>query len=230
MLQLKHPYISVGYQNSRSFGGSQMQSGSKTMREVGCGVIAALDLLLYLRRYHDGCEGVFFKEAAQDGVIDAEEYDLLSQKLSRAYFPLIPKLGVNGLMLAAGLNVFFLRYHFPFRAHWGIGSRGLFERIEELLGEDLPVILSIGPNFPLFWKKDTLPFYVPSHGDTPCSACEVRAHYVTVTGIDERYLHISSWGKAYLIDRNEYSDYIRHSSGSVVSNIVRLRRIPSREN
>ena len=230
MLKLQHPYISVEHRRIRSYGGSQMQSGSRTMREVGCGVIAALDLLLYLCRFHPGCSGEFFAEAAEDGVIDSAEYDQLSRRLSRRFFPLIPKLGVNGLMLAAGLNAFFRRYGYPFRARWGIGSRRLFEEIEALLAQDLPVILSVGPNFPLFWKKDTLPFYVRHADAAPTSACTVRAHYVTVTGIDEKYLHISSWGRAYLIDRAEYASFIRNSSGSIVSNIVILNRIDKANN
>ena len=225
MLQLKHRYIAVGTEQARSFGGSQMLSASQTMREVGCGVIAALDLLLYLCRFHKDCSGAFFAEAAADGVIDRVEYDALAQKLSRCYFPIIPKLGVNGLMLAAGLNLFFRRYAFPFHAAWGLGSRHLFESIESQLAQDLPVILSIGPNFPLVWKKDALCLYAAASAGETKSVCTVRAHYVTVTGIDEKWLYISSWGRAYRIDREEYLAYIRRSSGSIVSNIVRLRRV-----
>lgn len=228
MQELKHPYITVAKEHKHFYGGSQMLSASPNMREVGCGVIAALDLLLYLCRFHEGCGSGFFAEAAADGVIDSEEYDALAQRLSRRYFPLIPKLGINGLMLAAGLNVFFRRYGFPLRARWGVGSRRLFEEIEEQLAQDLPVILSIGPNFPLIWKKDTLCFYLPGHEDGSGSACSVRAHYVTVTGIDGRYLHISSWGRPYLIDREEYLRYIRRSSGSLVSNFVHLRHTGKR--
>ena len=57
-MQILHPYISLRKGATRSFGGNQMISASRTMREVGCGVIAALDLLLYLDRVHLGgrCE------------------------------------------------------------------------------------------------------------------------------------------------------------------------------
>ena len=115
-LQIKHGYISVSKGQSRSFGGSQMLFASQSMREVGCGVIAALDLLLYLCRFHPGCRCDFFAEAAGDGCIDEKEYEELAQSLSRRFFPLIPKLGINGLMLAGGLNRFFRRYELPFRA------------------------------------------------------------------------------------------------------------------
>ena len=159
MLQIKNNYISVRSEQRRSFGGNQMASSSRTMREVGCGVIAALDLLLYLCRFHDnsGCD--FFAEAAEDGCIDEREYDELAQKLSKRFFPMIPKLGINGLMLAAGLNRFFRHYSLPYRASWGLGSGQIFSEIEDMLARDIPVILSIGPNFPLFWQKHELSFY-----------------------------------------------------------------------
>lgn len=224
MLQISHNYISVCSGELLSFGGSQMLSKSRTMREVGCGVIAALDLLLYLCRFH-GCTCAFFAQAAEDGVIDELEYDELAQKLSRRFFPMIPKLGINGLMLAGGLNLFFLRYALPFRASWGIGSWKLFRQIEDMLAQDIPVILAVGPNFPLFWQKNKLNFYVLSPDGAMRPSCSIKAHYVTVTGIDEKYLKISSWGREYYIDREEYLSYIRRHSGSIVSNIVKIRSI-----
>ena len=224
MLQIRHNYISVSSGQRLSFGGSQMLSQSKTMREVGCGVIAALDLLLYLCRFH-GCSCAFFADAAEDGVIDEKEYDELAQKLSRRFFPMIPKLGINGVMLAGGLNLFFRRYKLPYRASWGIGGGKLFRRIEDMLARDIPVILSVGPNFPLFWQKNELTFYASSPDGIIKPSCRIKAHYVTVTGIDEKYLKISSWGREYFIDREEYMSYIRRHSGSIVSNIVKIRSI-----
>ena len=225
MMQIRHAYISVRKGQTRTFGGSQMYSASKTMREVGCGVIAALDLLLYLNRVHLGSRCEMFSAALDDGSIDEKEYDELARSLSRRFFPIIPKLGINGLMLAAGLNVFFRRYHFPFRASWGIGSRLLWSSISDMLASDIPVILSIGPNFPLFWQKNELNFYARVPAGELRPACKIKSHYVTVTGMDETHLRISSWGREYYIDKEEYLSYIRHHSGSIVSNIVRVRQL-----
>ena len=136
---------------------------------------------------------------------------------------MIPKLGINGLMLAGGLNLFFLRYSLPFRASWGIGSGKLFQQIEEMLARDIPVILAVGPNFPLFWQKNKLTFYASAASGDLRAACSINSHYVTVTGSDENYLKISSWGREYFIDRGEYLSYIRRHSGSVVSNIIKIR-------
>ena len=202
-----------------------MVSASKTMREVGCGVIAALDLLLYLDRVHLGGRCEMFASALEDGGIDEKEYDQLARSLSRRFFPIIPKLGINGLMLAAGLNAFFRRYGFPFRASWGIGSSRMIEKIADMLSRDIPVILSIGPNFPLFWQKNELNFYAFTPGGEMRHACSIKSHYVTVTGMDDSRFRISSWGREYYIDRQEYFSYIRHHSGSLVSNIVYIRSV-----
>ncbi len=47
---LKGEYISVLKDGRLSYGGSQRWSDSPVLRGYGCGVIAALDLLLYLAR------------------------------------------------------------------------------------------------------------------------------------------------------------------------------------
>lgn len=225
MIQIRHNYISVDNGFRRSFGGNQMSSASQNMREVGCGVIAALDLLLYLCRFHPGCKCDFFAEAAKDGIIESHEYDHLALQLSKRFFPVIPKFGINGIMLAGGLNRFFRRYDLPFRASWGMGSGKLFNEIEEMIAKDIPVILSIGPNFPLFWQKHELDLYSTRADGTFFRSSSVKSHYVTVTGIDEQRLYISSWGRPYSIERSEYLNYIRRRSGSIVSNIVKIRYI-----
>ena len=225
MLQIRHDYISVGYAGTPSYGGSQMRASSKAMREVGCGAVAALDLLIYLNRWHAKQPCGFFRQAAEDGVIDADEYNELLQRLSRRFFPIIPKFGINGLMLAGGINAFCIRYALPFRATWGLGSRHIFEQIESMLRQDIPVILAVGPNFPLFWQKNDLTFYARTRAGVLGPVCGIHAHYVTVTGIDEQRLHISSWGREYYIEREEYLSYIRKHSGSIVSNIVRIRQL-----
>lgn len=224
-MQILHSYVSVRKGRNKSFGGSQMISESRTMREVGCGVIAALDVLLYLDRVHLGGRCEMFAAALEDGSIDAKEYDELARALSHRFFPIIPKLGINGLMLAAGLNAFFRRYRFPFRASWGIGSSHMTDKISDMLSRDIPVIMSIGPNFPLFWQKNELSFYTAHPDGEMRHACSIKSHYVTVIGMDESRFHISSWGREYYIDKQEYFSYIRRHSGSLVSNIVFIRSI-----
>jgi hypothetical protein len=97
-------------------------------------------------------------------------------------------------------------------------------RIPTILGYIVAGFL-IGPNFPLFWQKNELNFYAFTPGGEMRHACSIKSHYVTVTGMDDSRFRISSWGREYYIDRQEYFSYIRRHSGSLVSNIVFIRSI-----
>lgn len=94
--------------------------------------------------------------------------------------------------------------------------------MEEMLSKNLPVIMSVGPNFPCVWRNHKLPFYIRKNDGTYVQDCQVNGHYVTVTEMDETWLCISSWGKKYYINRQEYMEYVRRYSGFLVSNIVYL--------
>ena len=48
LTELKNPYICVNYGGVLSYGGNQMGSSSGNFSACGCGVVAGLDLLLYL--------------------------------------------------------------------------------------------------------------------------------------------------------------------------------------
>ena len=140
--------------------------------------------------------------------------------------PLIRPLGVNGLVLAMGMNRLLRRYKLPYRAFWAVSGRKFWDRVEELLRQDLPVIFSVGPNFPALWRKERLTFYSRRPDGSFFPANSARAHSITATGCDETWLRISSWGREYYIRRSEYDEYVRKNSTSLVSNVLMLRRIP----
>ena len=109
------------------------------------------------------------------------------------------------------------------RAEAGDEAALLFET-HQMLAEDLPVILSVGMNFPKVWEKETLNFYRICGENVPASN-KVRAHFVVVTGMDEEWLQISTWGVVRYIRRTEYEDFMKRQSGSVLSNLLLLRKI-----
>ena len=217
MVELRHPYISVARNALCSYGGSQMWSANENMRQCGCGVVAACDLLHYLRRFHSAAP-------EPDAPIPAEEYDRELLRLNRRYFPLIPHFGINGLFLTAGLNALFHREGLPYRARWLVSGSRLWDRVEALLRQDLPVILSVGPNFPLMWQKNRLPFYSRQPNGSFRKAAATCGHYVTATGIDGDWVRISSWGVCYYIKRAEYEQFVRQHSLYLFSNIVYLSK------
>ena len=219
MLELKHPYPRVQYEDAVSYGGDQLRAQGANLQRCGCGVVAVEDLLLYLRRYHrPGAP------AQDDTPLPCSVYNEALRELNHRHLPLIPRFGVNGLVLVAGLNRILRREGLPYRARWMLSGDKLWARIEDMLRRDLPVILSIGPNFPALWQKNRLRFFsrLPSGELRPSAAA--KAHYVTATGMDKDWLCISSWGNRYYIRREEYRQYVRRHSSYLFSNIVYLEK------
>lgn len=178
------------------------------MRKSACGVISSADTLLYL--YGD-------RENARYTVA---EYLQFADRLRRAYLPVLPFFGMNGLTLCIGLNRYLRKYHPGERVRWGVFPGRFWLRVEGMLERDIPVIMSIGPHFPRFWKKAALCLYRRQPDGSFAAVSRACAHYVTVTGMDAQWLRISSWGKEYYINREEYIRYIRENSSFLVSNIV----------
>jgi hypothetical protein len=127
-------------------------------------------------------------------------------------------------MLAAGMQRFFRRYKLPYSCRWCFSYRELWGRIETMLAADLPVIMSVGPNFPFFWKHEKACFYIKTPAGEYQPASGAHAHYFTVTGMDESWLRISSWGRCYYLNRREFEHYARKHSTPVVSNILYIER------
>ena len=223
MLLLKHPYISVDTDNEPSYGGSQMRSASTTVQKCGCGIIAAFDTILYLSRWHPECFISEFSDMLSLSSLPIEKYNEYISKLKKTYFPIIPHAGMNGLTLMVGMNLFFKRHRLPCSAVWCVSDRKIWGRVEEMLKNDIPVIMSVGPNFPLVWQNHKASFYVKSKDGYFVRAASVKAHYITVTGMDDEWLRISSWGRRYYLNRTEFEDYVSAFSAGFVSNILYIK-------
>ena len=143
MRELKQSFLEVTTENGTAFGGNQAWFGYKFMKKSGCGVISAANLLLYMKGKRHVTE---------------EEYVDFAKRIWRQYLPVIPGFGMNGLTLMAGLNRYFHKHEIPLKAFWGISGKKMLSRIDEMLRKDLPVILSVGPNFPMILGKEKLNF------------------------------------------------------------------------
>ena len=221
--KLMHPYPAVVDNGRLHYGGSQLLSDSKTIRDCGCGLIAACDLFLYLTRYHSHCNCSLFSSLKAEQPIRLSDYNSCLSAI-RSIFPLIPHFGINGFLLSAGINRFFHRYQFPYRAQWAIRNDLLWPRVEEMLRNDIPVIISVGPNLPLFWNKHTACLYRSSPSGEKVAAASVTAHYMTITAMDDEWITVASWGRQYYMHRREYEEYVRAHSMSLVSNIVYIHK------
>lgn len=224
MQGLQHSYISLSLSSGISYGGGQQFSKDAMIRRCGCGVIAAADLLLYLSRWHSHGAVDYFAMLLEDTPVPLPVYDRCIRNLSRSYFPIIPYAGINGIMLMAGMELFFRGHGMPYTARWCILQGKLWARIEDMLAADIPVIMSVGPNFPMIWGNRRVRFYVQGPDGQYRPASAARAHYFTVTGMDEVWLQISSWGRRYYLSRRDFVDYVRRYSTSIASNILYIER------
>ncbi|MBR3293991.1 MAG: hypothetical protein IKI69_06180 [Oscillospiraceae bacterium] len=222
---LSAEYPSVAFGDYHSYGGSQQWCDNQILREVGCGVIAAVDLLIYLcRRRPCGQLLPFPSFSIEHYPLPFVPYRDFVKRIQKRYFPLIPHFGINGLFLAIGVNALFRRAKLPYRAQWAVPYSRIWDKMAEMLDQDIPVVFSVGPNFPLIWQKNMLPFYLSKSDGSLQPGAKTRAHYVVVTGMDEQWLQISSWGKKYYISRQEYLRYVRKHSSRLTSNILYIRR------
>lgn len=220
---LSHPFPSVTPAKGEvSYGGAQMLLPRKKDQDYGCGVIASANLLAYLTRYHGQSDGLFDRISRMNHM-PLEAFNRACMKLARGLLNPIPGFGVIGTFLADGLNLYFRRHHMPYRARWCIRWAPLWERMERMLEQDLPVIFSVGPNWPL-WKKKSLLFYRETPDGGYKAKSQTRAHFITVTGMSEHWLRVSSWGERYYINREEYEVYVKKHSSSIFSNMLLLTK------
>ena len=223
-LELKHAYPGTVRAGKHTLGGNQRTLNDKTLQHCGCGAVAATDLVRYLHLYHDGCRTDFFCGIPEERELPIPVYDLCVKRMRRRFVPVTYPLGTTGFALAIGLNRYFRSYEIPLKARWGVGKDEIWQEIGRMLADDLPVILSVGNQFPRFWRKDGAAVQ-RCVGDTMQDAGQIHAHYVTVLEMDDQRLRISSWGKEYYLKKEEFLRYRTYESLSLLCNIVSIRRL-----
>ncbi len=216
-------YIPVELGGGVSYGGSQMWARG-ALRSGGCGAVAAADLVLYLARGKN-CGTARLSDALLRTPVPREDYMSYLTSFSRAYVRPIPGLGMTGLRLALCLNGFLKRSRTGLAARWRqlCTLKSPTREIASMLMRDIPVIISLPPSFR---RGRGLRMTDAERGKT------VRygghgGHFVTVTGVEEKdgaqKLEISSWGRRYLVDVDEYLRTARTPQGLLVCGMVTVR-------
>lgn len=219
MLSLKNCYPSLIKDMTLSYGGSQLWSDSAVIQKCGCGPVAAMDAAIYLSRFHGGGNRQL-SSLPPDGPIPCSAYMSLLRRFCLRYFPIIPPLGINPMVLTVGLNRLFHDEKIPFKATVYMATEKIWAKIEEGLQSDTPVLLAIGQNYPRVWQKNRLAFYIKRSGGNYEAASGAKAHFVSITGMDETWLCISSWGNKYYINRTELTRFIRDNSRQWLCGII----------
>lgn len=207
-IELKRPYPMIRTGASLSCGGSQNWFPDKNFRRCGCGVIACADALLYLRGA---------------GELPREDYINYVDSLRR-YFPLIPGRGIDGIRLAVGFTLLARKNGVAVRAGWSASGTKFWGRLAAMLSDDLPAVVAIGPNFPRVWGKETLPLYQKTERGGHVERERTKGHFLTVIGLDEEWMEVSSWGRRLYLERRAYADYMRRQ-GSLFTNLMQIERI-----
>ncbi len=209
MKQLKAPLFKIKNEPETLYGGAQRWFKPKYAQNMGCGVIACANIFAQ--------RGLIGKEPSR------EQYMKFSDHLRHFYIPVIPGFGMNGIEMMIGMNLYFLRNKMPFYCYWGSTSKNFDTHIERMLADNIPPVLAIGPNFPNVFGKHRLKLY-RKEGERYLSNSEVKAHYVSVTGVDKFWYKISTWGKEMYISKKEYEEYRKKYSGHIVSNILVIKK------
>lgn len=192
--------------NREYYGGDQAWFEKKTGKDYGCGVIALTNVIIT----HD-----IATNRLNPGIdkVDKTRYMQVAEFIRKKFLPIIPKVGISGLELAIGANMYFLKNGINAIARWGVRPDKLWTSVDKMLKDNWPVILAIGPNNLVFGKKT-----LDLKGDTYKSTA--RAHYVTITAADEETITVSSWGKRYTIPKAKYEHYMKRTSNPLFSNIL----------
>lgn len=238
----KKEYIPVQYQGQKSYGGNQCWypldrylSQDYAIHKWGCGAVAIADFFLYLARADQTKDTPATSLARPARMIYSyEDYTLYLRFMQQRFTPILPYAGMNGFMLAAAANHYAMKYQIPIKASWKafLDDEQMLRAIRKMIAADLPVIISIGPNMPLFFRKEGILFYMKNNKEDnsklehyQIGARNVHAHYVTVTGIvglknKKLLLKISSWGREFYIDYQEWREYVANKGDRLTSSLL----------
>lgn len=220
MTELTYNFPKISDGEHEYYGGRQQCLPTKTLQGFGCGLISAANILLCLDR-RDGQYRGFFGKLRGDHLALLPFVQLVM--ILKRYIPILPKIGVNGLSLVWGMRFYFLRYRLPYRVRWCISGKKLWSRMEEMLKKGIPVLFCVGPNFPRFRDPAGVNFYKKTENGEYKRALSIKEHYVTVTGMDDEWVKVSSWGYEYYVNRVEYEAHVREHSNYIFNNIALVR-------
>ncbi len=231
------------------FSETKWRSKDYILHNYGCGTIATADMFLYLALQNEALQSPITEAALQGTAqVKYDNYDPFIRQINNEYTKTRRIIAVLGTKVAKAINTYSERYGFGLTAAWmwKLTYYDMLDLIEEMLKKDIPVILAIGPNTPNLWGRKGIPFYERKEieyvepkekGEIPKKPYyyqvrlnNINGHYITVTAIVKDdvtariMLRISSWGRQYYINYEEYRDYIDTYGGTCTSSIVYVKK------
>lgn len=228
MIELRNEYIQVDDGRIISFGGNQAWFREKKLSDFGCGLVASGDILLYLTKTGRIKSAETELVLRRGEIYEKETYLKYLRGLEKKYFYVSRLIrGITGFGLVIGFNRFAAAKKSAIQASWGVPVSKIGGVIRKSLESDIPVLFSVGANFPWIFGKKGVTLYEKQNG-TYNKSTQARKHYMTITGMvsDDRLgelYRISSWGREYYMSRREYEEYIRRYSIGLLTNILFIR-------
>lgn len=226
MANLQRPYISVTNERGIKIGtgGNQGWFSKEPWSNVsgqGCGIISSLDVYFYL----SGVKAIS-KQSYEEAVEDFIRNTLFAKLFMHEFFHGRVVVGITPWQICSYLNRI-LRGKYKVSYNGRFGHEKMLEKMEWMIDRDIPVIWSLyrmGKKIMLYTYKSVTQEYVP--------AITTNSHYVNAIGVihetggkHSRMVKISSWGKIYYIDYDEYLEYVGSSIiSSVCSNIFVIKK------
>ena len=214
------PAGASGGGSQNAFPKNRYLSEDYTIHKFGCGLIALSDLLLYLTHRKGKKSGVTY-----------EKYMDYIRYMHRHYGRwTLPYIGLPGFAMAFSFNRYARLHRLHMRSRWTVLNHKIPEKIEEMLSDGIPVIMSIGPRVHPLKERRGIHFYEARQkpgGTVYEESQRVQGHYFTVLGIRrvpagavaKQYtktpedtvvmLEIISWGRIYYVDLAEYMERCR---------------------
>lgn len=243
---------SISYGGSQMwFPKTNWYSKDYILHYYGCGTIATADMFLYLAMQNSDMQSVLTAAVLNAShQINYESYTPYVLSIHDLYTKTKRFIAVLGPKVATAINSYSDLNNLNLEASWKwkLTYYDMYDMIADMLEHDIPVILSIGPNTPNLFGKKGIPFYEkkeidyqenPEDTNAPKKDYkpyyynvvhkEVNSHYITVTALIKDdvagriMLRISSWGKLYYINYEEYREYIENYSGTFTSSIVQVK-------
>lgn len=244
------PWVNEGnvfYGTTLSYGGSQMWfsdianedwwSTGYIIENFGCGLVSTADILLYLSlkdgKYETAKTDLISFDSSNN--VDYDSYIGYIYQMNAAYLPVPRWIGKLGPDIAFGIDCYSLFNGLGLNAKWCTSKDKMLPRIIEMLDDDIPITLGIytskdeGINFYALDPQANDPYNLTLNGDKAYSN-KVNSHYVTITGMliddvkNQTILEISSWGRKYYINYEEYIEFVDKNSNYVFNNIVYIER------
>ena len=239
----------IFYETTLSFGGSQdwfsdadkinmfdarWWSTGYIIKNYGCGLISAADILLYLSlkdsEYSTDMTELVVTDSSNNIYYDTYIYYIYKMDLNHLFAK--RWVGLLGPTIAQGIRKYGYSNELWLSTTWCSSKDKMLPRMIKMLDDDIPITLGIYTS-----KKEGIYFYdLDSQPNDKYNFIvkkypyKVNSHYVTITGMmidnvkGQTILEISSWGCKYYINYEEYIEFVDKNSNYTFNNIVYIER------